>query len=268
MMADSLQERDAGAYHVLLNPLLTASGAAPAAASMPDVSTRCTATACRQGWLCGLVALQSALLVFTTSLLVLRGGLLSTVHAPDVRFDQPIFLSECLHPMGGGAVSWQQLTDGFPMARSALTTGCSQRNMQPFYAWQSVSWRWVAPTPFETLVPEAIRKPFATLCDPSQSSSVTNVQVQAGGGFKPLNDSVVSDECASEMQVYFSRQVNHFNYQRTGYAVECGPTAGPKPGRALIPGIMIRTPYCADPGPSGVTALTLNTLGTCRASPV
>lgn len=32
--------------------------------------------------------------------------------------------------------------------------------------------------------------------------------MQAGGGFKPLNDSVVSDECASEMQVYFSRQVN------------------------------------------------------------
>lgn len=161
MMADRLQDSDAGGYHVLLNPLLTASagpaGAAPAAASMPDVSTRCPATACRQGWLCGLVALQSALLVFTTSLLVLRGCLLSTVHAPDVRFDQPIFLSECLHPMGGGAVSWQQLTDGFPMARLAMKTGCSQRSMQPFYAWQSVSWRWAEPTPFETLVPEAVR---------------------------------------------------------------------------------------------------------------
>lgn len=157
MVANSLQARDAGAHHMLLNPLLIASGAAPAAASMPDVSNRCTATACRQGWLCGLVALQSALLVLTTSLLVLRGGFLSTVYAPDVRFDQPIFLSECLHPMGGGAVSWQQLTEGFPIDRSELITGCSQRGMYPFNTWKSVSWRWAEPTAFETLVPVTVR---------------------------------------------------------------------------------------------------------------
>lgn len=88
---------------------------------------------------------SSSQLLWFSILLIFQGFLAVTLYSLSANkqslnsyhFDQAVFRSECMHPMGGGKVA-------------------------------------------------------------------------SGGGFKPLNDTVVSDECAAELHLYFSKQAGQY----------------------------------------------------------